>query len=637
MHWRKTGIMTGGIASAMVLHCSIVQAGPYVPVGSQTGSPAVQASSSSLIEWASGATVVRGLRYVANPTFYASDPNGPLNYAFYGGSDGASMAATGSSTANTAPVGMPAQPQSTSDAVALGQNGTATLSFSQPIIDGPGADFAVFGNGFSTGSQEWVKPALVEVSSNGVNFFQFPSVSLTQTATQVGSFGEVDPTNLYDLAGKDPVGWGTPFDLSELATVSPLLNVNAITAVRFLSVTGDIAPAFATYDSKGDVINSPFAAPSQVGSEGFCLAGVGVLNDQAGSGYTILKWSNAGATGTWTGGSNWNQTGVGYQDGNAVTLDNSIVTHNQTIVLNSLVSPGAVTVNNSTGSFTITGTGGITGTTGLVKTGTQKLTLATVNSYTGITVVNGGTVELAVSGALPVGTALTIAAGASVVMDNNTGLLTLTSLNLDPPRSGAAVGKLDLGNNGLVLHNGNLATITADIASGANQLGWNGSTGITSSSAEFSPSHLTSLGIVLNVSGQGNAVYSSTFDGTTGLNLTASDVLVRFTYVGDANLDGHVDGSDYSLIDNGMLQHRTGWQNGDFNYDGTIDGSDYTLIDNAFNTQGASFSSGIANPDVAITSQIAAENSVPEPAGLGLIASIAALLTVRGKRGGRQS
>jgi hypothetical protein len=68
-------------------------------------------------------------------------------------------------------------------------------------------------------------------------------------------------------------------------------------------------------------------------------------------------------------------------------------------------------------------------------------------------------------------------------------------------------------------------------------------------------------------------------------------VLVKYTYYGDANLDGKVDGSDYSRIDNAALNHLTGWSNGDFNYDGVIDGSDYTLIDNAFNRQGAALGS----------------------------------------------
>jgi hypothetical protein len=95
------------------------------------------------------------------------------------------------------------------------------------------------------------------------------------------------------------------------------------------------------------------------------------------------------------------------------------------------------------------------------------------------------------------------------------------------------------------------------------------------------------------------------FDGTTP---GPGDILIKYTYYGDANLDGKVDDTDYSRIDNGYLNHLTCRYNGDFNYDGVINGSDYTLIDNAFNTQGAQISEEIADP----TGQIA-ESSVPKP------------------------
>jgi hypothetical protein len=76
------------------------------------------------------------------------------------------------------------------------------------------------------------------------------------------------------------------------------------------------------------------------------------------------------------------------------------------------------------------------------------------------------------------------------------------------------------------------------------------------------------------------------FTSFEGSPVLATDVLIKYTWYGDANLDGKVDGSDYSRIDSGFLAHATGWANGDFNYDNTVNGSDYTLIDNAFNTQG---------------------------------------------------
>ena len=118
--------------------------------------------------------------------------------------------------------------------------------------------------------------------------------------------------------------------------------------------------------------------------------------------------------------------------------------------------------------------------------------------------------------------------------------------------------------------------------------------------------------------------------GTTfeGQALNTAAVAVKYTYYGDANLDGKVDGSDYSLIDNAYLADQgnasalTGWQNGDFTYDRVVNGSDYTLIDNAFNSQGAQIADLIASPSAIATAQIAGgtgTSSVPEPTALGLL------------------
>ena len=158
---------------------------------------------------------------------------------------------------------------------------------------------------------------------------------------------------------------------------------------------------------------------------------------------------------------------------------------------------------------------------------------------------------------------------------------------------------------------------------GCNLGNWQGSGGILSSAAAADTTHLTALGVIQNStngSPTGTALYTS-FDGQPVLD---SDVLVKFTYYGDTNLDGKVDGSDYSRIDNGYLTHTTGWYNGDFNYDGVVNGSDYTLIDNAFNSQGTQLTSQIADPTASITAQLAGTSTVPEPATLGMI-SLAAL------------
>ena len=169
---------------------------------------------------------------------------------------------------------------------------------------------------------------------------------------------------------------------------------------------------------------------------------------------------------------------------------------------------------------------------------------------------------------------------------------------------------LDLANNAMIVHGGNLSTITSLVQSGCNNGLWNG-TGIMSSSAAADPAHLTAIGAISN-DNAGTALYSTFDNQPVGL----TDVLLKDTYYGDANLDGKVDGSDYSRIDSAYLTPATGWFNGDFNYDGVIDGSDYTLIDNAFNTQGANLAASISPP-----ANIAAEVQSPLPTRISLAPS----------------
>ena len=119
------------------------------------------------------------------------------------------------------------------------------------------------------------------------------------------------------------------------------------------------------------------------------------------------------------------------------------------------------------------------------------------------------------------------------------------------------------------------------------------------------------LGIELNNDGLGHPLMTS-FDGQS---VTPTDVLVKYTTIGDADLSGSLNATDYTLLDNGFNNHLTGWRNGDFNYDGVINGDDYTLLDNAYNeqiansfsqTQVASATAQIANPGVSSKTSIAA-------------------------------
>jgi hypothetical protein len=246
----------GVLALALGSSAPAALAGPYDPQVGQPGSAAaISALSPQITGWATSVVSFRrGPQDISNP---ASPP------ASFGNPTDALGAAAGSSSAHL---------------VSLGDGGSITLGFSQAITNGAGADFAVFENGFLSGSSglAYLELGLVDVSSDGVNFFRFPSISLTQTTTQVGGFGPLDASNLHNLAGKYAGGYGTGFDLQDLAGLSPLLDINRVSQVRITDVVGSINPLYGSYDSQGHLINDPFKTP--FASSGFDLSGVGVLH-----------------------------------------------------------------------------------------------------------------------------------------------------------------------------------------------------------------------------------------------------------------------------------------------------------------------------------------------------------------------
>ncbi|TWT46440.1 hypothetical protein [Botrimarina hoheduenensis] len=149
--------------------------------------------------------------------------------------------------------------------VSLGDGGSITVAFDAPLADRAGPDFAVFENSFAFNGILFAELGFVEVSSDGTNFFRFASVSLTPTTTQLGAFDGLDPRDIRNLVGKHPAGVGTAFDLAELAGVSPLLDINAVTQVRIIDAVGSLDPQFGTFDLLGNPINDPFPTASAGG------------------------------------------------------------------------------------------------------------------------------------------------------------------------------------------------------------------------------------------------------------------------------------------------------------------------------------------------------------------------------------
>ncbi|PJB14313.1 MAG: secretion protein [Flavobacteriales bacterium CG_4_9_14_3_um_filter_32_8] len=229
----------------LLFFSTIFAQGPYPPPVGQAGSTAIYKDSSIIVSWATNAIIERGWQDISDTSL------GKVT----AGND---TSATGKSGVN--------------GVVSLGDGGFAILTFDGKIQDGVGADFAVFENSFNG---LFLELAFVEVSSDGVNFFRFDAVSLTDTTAQIGTFGNLDATNLNNFAGKYIAQYGTPFDLNELAG-TPGLDVNNITHIKIIDVVGSITEPFYTIDSQNNIVNEPWSTPFPTG--GFDLDAVGVIN-----------------------------------------------------------------------------------------------------------------------------------------------------------------------------------------------------------------------------------------------------------------------------------------------------------------------------------------------------------------------
>ena len=241
--------------------CEITNAGPYAPAAGHAGSTAMAHDDPAFIAWATGATVDY-TNALAVPDAAFTDASRALGAASSG-------------------------ENAVFDIVSLGRGGEIVLDFATPIVDGNGADFAIFENSFS---DTFLELAYVLVSDGSLApggsgqkmFLPFDSHSLT--SSPVNAFGTLDPTNINGLAGKYRGGFGTPFDLSDLnALINDIQNVlpsftfdlNNITQIKIVDVIGDGDDL----DTFGNPIYDPYAT---TGSTGFDLDAVGVINQLGG-------------------------------------------------------------------------------------------------------------------------------------------------------------------------------------------------------------------------------------------------------------------------------------------------------------------------------------------------------------------
>jgi len=147
----------------------------------------------------------------------------------------------------------------------------------------------------------------------------------------------------------------------------------------------------------------------------------------------------------------------------------------------------------------------------------------------------------------------------------------------------AGAARLNLADNDLVIGTANLADIRALIVSGYNGGGWDGN-GIYSD-AIFAGRH--GLGYA---AGNDPNLAASLGGMLSGQSYDADSVLVKYTWLGDADLDGTSGLADLGLLLSNYNQSG-GWTSGDFNYDGAVNFADLGLL--LGNYGGSALSAGL--------------------------------------------
>jgi autotransporter-associated beta strand protein len=301
-----------------------------------------------------------------------------------------------------------------------------------------------------------------------------------------------------------------------------------------------------------------------------------------------------------------------------------------------LTSSANVTVTSNTSTLTLSGP--IGGTGGLTKTGLGRLVLSNANTYGGPVAVSGGSLDLRHEDAIPAGRDLSINNGAAVTVSQTTsGSLYGKAVQvgaLSFANGLSTTGMLDMKQSELVIDGTKTSynTVKAMLLVGANvppydpEMGpqlpqWNGP-GINSSVVAACGDQYRAIGYACN-SDLGNLLSGEPWVTWRGRPVNSDSVLVRYTYYGDADLDGRVTVEDYYRWKSGRSlwpAYEASWSWGDFNYDNLITVDDYYLWKSSFNAEPplpVLPGDAISDPSWGAAAATAA---VPEPSTLALLA-----------------
>ena len=244
--------------------------------------------------------------------------------------------------------------------------------------------------------------------------------------------------------------------------------------------------------------------------------------------------------------------------------------------------------------------------------GPGNIVFTKLETYTGFTHVDAGTLTIDTAGAIA-STDVTVASGAT--------------FNINGALAAAAV----VTDNGSVNFGGNSGGGTPTRTIATLNIGSNSSARLLPSAFPANPQILNAGSITFadatarldlgnndlrtNVSAPNvraaiiaGSIYTSSTGGTVGYaDLGNGTTEARFTFPGDATLNGVVDTSDFTLLAQNFDSTSGVWSSGDFNYDNNVNALD-------FNALASNFGSQLAAAPAPVLGAL-----VPEPASLALL------------------